>query len=98
MLYQERRTALVAAIRAQLGDRLTVLGDEAGMHLVANLSNGPGDRDVAERAARQGLWVMPLSSCYVGKASRQGFVLGFGGTSVPEISKGVRRLQAVLGR
>ena len=96
--YHERRIALVDAIREQLGDRLTVLGDEAGMHLVASLSKGPGDRDVAERAARQGLWVMPLSSCYVGKASRRGFVLGFGGTSVPEIVSGVGRLRVALGR
>ena len=40
------------------------------------------DREVAVRAARQGLWAMPLSSCYVGRPSRRGFVLGFGGTDV----------------
>ena len=96
-LYRERRSALVDAIRTQLGDTLRVVGDEAGMHLVASLSNGHDDREVSIRAARQGLWVMPLSSCYVGKAARQGFVLGFGGTGVPEISGGVRRLRTALG-
>jgi GntR family transcriptional regulator/MocR family aminotransferase len=97
-LYSERRVALVDGIRAQLGDRLRVLGDEAGMHLVASLSKGLNDHEVSARAARHGLWVMPLSPCYIGKASRQGFVLGFGGTSVPEISSGVRRLRTELGR
>jgi GntR family transcriptional regulator / MocR family aminotransferase len=97
-LYRERRIALVDAIRAQLGDVLSVLGDEAGMHLVTRLSKGPNDHDVSVRAARQGLWVMPLSPCYLGRASRQGFVLGFGGTSVPEILSGVRRLRTALGR
>jgi GntR family transcriptional regulator/MocR family aminotransferase len=98
VLYRERRGALVDAIQAQLGDILRVLGDEAGMHLVASLSKGSNDRDVSVRAARQGLWVMPLSPCYIGNASRQGFVLGFGGTSVAEISIGVRRLRTALGR
>ena len=36
-LYQERRGALVDALRTELGDVVTVLGDEAGMHLVASL-------------------------------------------------------------
>ena len=97
-LYRERRGALVDAIRAQLGDMLSVLGDEAGMHLVASLSTGPNDRDASVRAARRGLWVMPLSHCYLGKASGQGFVPGFGGTSVPEILSGVRGLRTALGR
>jgi GntR family transcriptional regulator/MocR family aminotransferase len=96
-LYRERRGALVGAIRAQLGDVLRVLGDDAGMHLVACLAKGYNDREVSVRAARQRLWVMPLSPCYIGKASRQGFVLGFGGTNVPEILSGVRRLRTALG-
>ena len=97
-LYRERRGALVDAIRTQLGDTLRVVGDEAGMHLVASLSKGRNDREISVRAARQRLWVMPLSPCYIGKASRKGFVLGFGGTSIPEILSGIRRLRTALGR
>jgi GntR family transcriptional regulator/MocR family aminotransferase len=96
-LYRERRGALVEAIGRELGGTLDVLEGEAGMHLVATLARGSGDRDISVRAAREGLWAMPLSSCYFGKAARQGFVLGFGGTEVPEIVDGVRRLRGVLG-
>jgi GntR family transcriptional regulator/MocR family aminotransferase len=97
-LYRERRAALVAALEEELGDRLEVLGGEAGMHLVAALPRGRGDRDreAAARAAEQGVWAMPLSSCYLGKASSQGFVLGFAGAEVAEIREGVRRLRAAL--
>jgi GntR family transcriptional regulator/MocR family aminotransferase len=97
-LYGERRAALVDAIGKELGDVLSVSGTEAGMHLVAVLPKGRSDLDVSLRAARRGLWAMPLSSCYSGKALRQGFVLGFGGTNVPEIRDGVRRLREALGR
>jgi GntR family transcriptional regulator/MocR family aminotransferase len=95
-LYRERRSALAAAIAEELGGVLTVEGGEAGMHLVATLARGRGDLDASVRAARRGLWAMPLSSCYFGKPSRHGFVLGFGGTEVPEIAEGVRSLKAVL--
>jgi len=97
-LYRERRGALVEALRNDLGDLVTVLGDEAGLHLVASLAKGSDDRADARRAARRGLWAMPLSPSYIGGSPRQGFVLGFGGTSVPEIRAGVRRLRAALGR
>ena len=40
MLYLERRTALVEAIQNQMGDKLEVIGAEAGMHLVALLPPG----------------------------------------------------------
>ena len=33
---------------------------------------------------------------YLEKASREGFVLGFGGTEAAEILDGVRRLRSVL--
>ena len=96
-LYRDRRAALVEAIQKELGAALRPLGDDAGMHLVAALSKGD-DRAPSIRAARTGLWAMPLSSCYLERPSQRGFVLGFGGASVHEISRGVRRLRTALGR
>lgn len=95
-LYGQRRGVLVAALEREFGDRLEVLGDQAGMHLVAAFQGPLDDRLVAETAARQRLWVMPLSSCYLGSPVRRGFVLGYGGTEARAIPAGVRRLRVVL--
>jgi len=95
-LYRERRAALVEAIGEELGGDLEVAEGEAGMHLVATFARGRDDREVSARAARQGLWAMPLSSCYFARPTRRGFVLGFSGTDVPEIRDGVRRLRGIL--
>ncbi len=92
-LCEGRRSALVAAIRSELGDGLEVLGDRAGMFLAAELPKGSADLPVAEEAARHSLWTAPLSDCYLGRARRQGFVLGYGGFSEEEIRGGVRRLR-----
>jgi GntR family transcriptional regulator/MocR family aminotransferase len=94
--YRERRSLLVDAIRKELGDDLEVLGAQAGMHLVAALSYKAHDRPIAVRAAGKGLWAMPLSICYLGRPTRQGLVLGYGGTSAKEIPEAVRRLREVL--
>jgi GntR family transcriptional regulator/MocR family aminotransferase len=95
-IYRERRTALVDSIGKELGSRIEVLGDEAGMHLAVTLPSGSNDMEIAERAARQKLWLWPLSPFYVGKVSRPGFILGFGSATVPEIPPAVRTLRHLL--
>jgi GntR family transcriptional regulator/MocR family aminotransferase len=95
-IYRERRGVLVEALRSELGAQVQVLGEGAGMHLAAVLGEGSQDRRLAERAAQEGLWAMPLSACHLGQPSRAGLVLGYGGTGVPEILDGVRRLGRLL--
>jgi GntR family transcriptional regulator/MocR family aminotransferase len=94
-LYRERRTALVEALRRSFGARLQVVGAEAGIHLVA-LGDGLRDRAIARRAAQEGLWAMPLSSCYLGRSPRNGLVLGYGGTSADRMPAAVERLRRVV--
>jgi GntR family transcriptional regulator/MocR family aminotransferase len=94
-IYRARRSALVEGLRRSFGGRLRVVGAEAGMHLVA-LMGGRGDRAIALRAARERLWVMPLSSCYLGPAARHGFVLGYGGTRAEDMARAVQRLRRVM--
>jgi GntR family transcriptional regulator/MocR family aminotransferase len=96
LLYRERRGALVEALRSELGAEIQVLGERAGMHLTVILGEGVCDSQISEQAAGQGLCTMPLSACYLGEPSRSGLVLGYGGTGVPEILDGVRRLGRLL--
>ena len=64
MLYIQRRTALVEAIRKRLNGKLKVIGVEAGTHLVVLPSPGVSDVAISRRAAVTGISAMPLSSCY----------------------------------
>jgi GntR family transcriptional regulator/MocR family aminotransferase len=95
-LYRERRTALVDSIGKELGSRVEVLGAEAGMHLTLTLPRGSRDLEIAQRAARQNLWLWPLSPFYLGDVSRPGFILGFGSAPAAEIPRAVRKLRNLL--
>jgi GntR family transcriptional regulator/MocR family aminotransferase len=95
-VYAERRRALEAAIREELGADARVVGDQAGFHLVVLLPPGVRDREVATRAARAGVSVVPLSTCYAGKRSRPGLVLGFGSTRPGEMREALRKLRPLL--
>ncbi len=93
MLYMERRKALVRAIRMQIGDKVEVVGDEAGMHLVMLLPPGISDVAVSRRAAERGISATPLSTCYLRPPARGGLILGYGGASPRQIQEGVAKLR-----
>jgi GntR family transcriptional regulator/MocR family aminotransferase len=96
LLYSERRSALVEALRSEFGERLPVIGAEAGMHLVVTLPAGVNDREVSRRAAEKNLWLWPLSPSYLGKTVRHGFILGFASTPPEEMPRAVRLLASLL--
>jgi GntR family transcriptional regulator/MocR family aminotransferase len=95
LLYGERRTVLMESIRKELGDQAEITGAHAGMHLSVKLE-GIRDRESADGAANDNLWLMPLSTSYAGPTSRTGFILGFGSAAVEEIPNAVRRLRTAL--
>jgi GntR family transcriptional regulator / MocR family aminotransferase len=93
MLYLERRTALVEAIRERMGDKLEVIGADAGMHLVALLPPGVSDVAISRKADELGITAMPLSSCYAKPPQRGGLILGYGGTDARQIRDGIGKLR-----
>jgi GntR family transcriptional regulator/MocR family aminotransferase len=95
-VYGEKRTALVESLRAEFGSGLEIHGAEAGMHLAATWQQSLPDVEIAARAARERLWLWPLSPSYLGEKSRTGFVLGFGSTPKDLIPQNVRHLRAIL--
>src|SRR5215469_1702207 len=95
LLYAERRSALIETIRERLGRGTDISGGQAGMHLSLTV-RGIYDREIADRAADQRLWLVPLSSSYLRKPVRQGFILGFGSTGVEQIPDALGKLAALL--
>jgi GntR family transcriptional regulator / MocR family aminotransferase len=95
-LYAERCKELTRAVKVELGTGFEIHGSEAGMHLVVTLPAGCCDRAIAARAARDALWLWPLSAAYAGQDLREGFILGFGGVKVNEIHHQIRRLRAII--
>ena len=97
-LYRERRVALLHAIERWLGDRLEVIGADAGMQLVGLLAEGTDDIAVSRKAAEHGVSARPLSQCYLETPRRGGLILGYGGVPPGQIDDAVRRLALCVTR
>jgi GntR family transcriptional regulator / MocR family aminotransferase len=99
----ERRAALLASLSKAFGDDVTVVGADAGLHVVVWLNRVPRARedDLLARSAAGGLGLYPVSALYdpASVASRPeiaGLVMGYASLGEREIDQGVQRLAAVL--
>jgi GntR family transcriptional regulator/MocR family aminotransferase len=88
----ERRNALLRALRECLGDQVEVADSRAGMHLVAWLRDYDTARGAAliEHARSLGLDLYPIAPYYARPLARTGLLMGYASMSVVEIEQAVR--------
>lgn len=98
-----RREALVEALNRQFGDEVRVGGDNAGLHVMVELTAGASDEngnpvDRLRRAAlREGVRIYPIDQCYVNADPPAAFLMGYSSMEPEQIRDGVARL-AVAAR
>lgn len=96
-VYAEHRRQLIDTIEALLpADLAWIEPGDQGMHLVLWLADGLDDREVVERAAREGVAVRAVSPMFAPLTGRPGLVLGFGGFSSEQMKAAAQRLAAVI--
>ncbi len=95
-LYDKRRQALVHALETHFGDRVTIMGENAGMHLMIRFSGKFSDDEVTRRARLAGVGLVSARLYYLGESRGDEFVLGYSGLSERKIREGVRRLARVI--
>ncbi|MEH3147147.1 MAG: PLP-dependent aminotransferase family protein [Methylobacterium frigidaeris] len=96
-----RRAALLRALAEAFGPAVTVVGTDAGLHVVAWFDGFSADREAALVAAARaaGIGLYPISPLYDPAGphpSVAGFVLGYAGLSEGELRRGVAALAAVV--
>ncbi|HEY9892483.1 MAG TPA: PLP-dependent aminotransferase family protein, partial [Candidatus Sericytochromatia bacterium] len=80
-----------------LGDRVTILGENAGIHLMVRLHTNLSDEDVITSAAQMGVELVTAQRYYLEGNGTSEFVLGYSNLSEEKIQEGVYRLAQALG-
>jgi GntR family transcriptional regulator / MocR family aminotransferase len=93
-----RRSALLEALDDELGDRVTVVGGNAGIHAVVWLNRVPASRldTLITRAAERGLGIHPVTPYYMKAPRRAGLLVGYASLTEREIREGVKVLRDLL--
>jgi len=96
-VYSARHDTLINAIKQHFGDRLPIIGRDAGLHLVLGLPPHIPDHSVSQHALRAGVNTRPLSMYYMQHtAATQGLLLGYGGVQEEEIVRSFATLAKVV--
>jgi 2-aminoadipate transaminase len=94
--YQEKRTAMEQALRAELGGRVTWRTPKGGFFVWLTLPEGTTDLELFDRAMEHGLVFVIGSAFHVDGSGHDTIRLSFSAPSIPRIQEGVRRLAAVM--
>ncbi|WP_223592121.1 MocR-like pyridoxine biosynthesis transcription factor PdxR [Neobacillus bataviensis] len=92
-IYQGKQAALIKAIECHLGDKVNVIGQKAGLHLLLELKDLDAIQ-LVEKAEEFGIRIYLTEKFWLKRPSHfdQPIMLGFGGLSVEEIKSGVQKL------
>lgn len=94
-LYDQRRQALVQAIELYL-EHATILGENAGIHLMVKLSTSLSDEAIVQKAAQVGVGLVSARSYYIQEDSQGEFLFGYSELDELQIQEGICRLAQVL--
>jgi GntR family transcriptional regulator/MocR family aminotransferase len=95
-LYDRRRQVLVKALNHYLGSRVIILGENAGIHLMAKIETALPDEVVIQNAASRGVGLISAQGYYLTTPKTGEFIFGYAQLNETQIEQGVQQLSQVL--
>ncbi|MGG7582240.1 PLP-dependent aminotransferase family protein [Rhizobium sp. Nf11,1] len=104
-LNRERRETLLSALETAFGDRVTVEGADAGLHVVVWFNGLPGSAEIAlmDAARQRGVGLYGISPLYDSEPGateapreRLGLVMGYSALTPRQIEKGIQLVASAV--
>jgi len=94
-VYRKKQTTLIRSIEKYLDRQVTVIGDEAGLHILLCIDNQLSEKELIEKAKAYKVKVYPTSVYYKNNQPEQvsNILLGFGGLTEEQIEQGIQLLK-----
>ena len=87
---------MVGVLQTCLGPRATILGENAGLHLMVRFETAMSDAELIDRAAAVGVGLISAAPQYLGVCPGHEFVFSYAELGEADIVAGIERLAAVL--
>lgn len=94
--YNQRRQVLVKALDDHLGARVTILGENAGIHLMAKIATTLPDTVVIQRAASVDVGIISAQGYYLKNPRAGEFIFGYAQLTESQIEQGIQGLAQAL--
>ncbi len=97
-LYDRRRQILVNALKHYFGSRVTILGESAGIHLMAKIETVLPDEIVIHKAAIVGVGLISAKGYYLTTPKTGEFIFGYAQLDETQIEHGIQKLLQILSK
>ncbi|OBR96435.1 MULTISPECIES: PLP-dependent aminotransferase family protein [Clostridium] len=93
-MQKKKHDALVESLKRMFGDKISIYGMNAGLHILVQVKENVSERELIERAHEVGVKVYPTSKFwkYPENSLKGTVMLGFGGIKLDEINPAVKLL------
>jgi len=96
-IYRKRRDFLIKCLTEKFGDKITIIGDSTGIHLVVEFAEVHFTSSLLARLEWNGVKVYPVDIHAIHKERhQQQIILGFGNVTEDRIEEGIQRLLNTL--
>ena len=93
VVYRKKRDVLVAAIKKHFSNKVEVIGEDSGLHILLKVHNSMLEEELINNAAKNSIKVYPVSMYYSDRNNPKNTVLlGFAILSEAEIEEAMRLL------
>ena len=97
-LYNLRRQVLITAFQKYFGERVTILGDNAGIHVMVRIETVLADDIIIQKAAAVAIGLISAREYYL-LPQRQGeFIFGYAQLEEAQIEQGILKLSQILNQ
>jgi len=94
--YNRLREVLVEALRTYLAQKVTILGEKAGIHLMVRLNTQLSDEEIIHRAAQVGVSMVTAQPYYLESKPKGEFLFGYAQLTSTQIQEGIRKIAQVI--
>ena len=96
-IYRRRRSTLINALNKKFGDRVSILGSQTGIHLVAEFHNVNFTRELMDKIKKAGVDIARVSDhAAIPENYSSQLLFGYGNIGEEEIEKGIKILHDCL--
>jgi GntR family transcriptional regulator/MocR family aminotransferase len=95
-IYEQRRSTIINAFTSRFGNRVELVGEYAGLHVVARFDTKMSDEQLIRKAEEKGIGLVSTKSFYMSNGRRGEFIFSFADLTEELITEGVRKLHAIL--
>lgn len=95
-LYEQRRKLFIDNLKQTFGNRISILGDNAGISVLVRFNTECSDEELVRRAAMQGVGISSTKKYYIGQHRPSEFLLNYAGLKDEELLEGIRIIASIL--